>query len=158
MLALQVQSGTDEGGIFCAAHQFVHGRCGDAVYPLLTLFKLTGAEKYRTAARKVYNWSENHVSQPDGSWTNEAGSKNPWTGISVFSTIALGEALRHHDDVLSAMENKAWRERLRKGGDFVLSAITFETGDINYPIAAGAALAVCWNVLGDENTGNALVN
>ncbi|GAB3225344.1 hypothetical protein [Spirosoma arcticum] len=150
LIALQVQGGTDVGGILSKSHQFVHGRCGDAVYPFLTLYKLTGNEKYRTAARKVFKWSEAHVSQPDGSWVNEAGGKNDWKGISCFSTIALGEALRHHSDVLASTENKLWRERLRKGGDFLLSFITVETGDINYPISAAAALAVCWKVLGDE--------
>lgn len=150
MIDRQVQGGEDDGGIFSKSHQFVHGRCGDAVYPFLVMFKLTGNEKYRTAARRVFNWSETHVSQPDGSWINETGGKNNWKGISCFSTIALGEALRHHGDVLTAAENKQWRERLRKGGDFLLSFITFETGDINYPISTAAALAVCWKVLGDK--------
>ncbi|MBC8154371.1 MAG: hypothetical protein H7Z72_15815 [Bacteroidetes bacterium] len=150
LIAIQVKGGDDAGGIFCNAHQFSHGRCGDALYPFLTLFKLTGQEKYRTAARNVFNWSEAHVSQPDGSWLNEAAGRNNWKGITCFSTIALGEALRHHGDVLSDAENKQWRARLRKGGDYMLSSFTFETGDVNYPIAAGAALAVCWTVLGDE--------
>lgn len=144
-----MQNGNDEGGIFCEAHQLVHGRCGDAVYPFLALFSITGEEKYLTAARKVYQWSEDHVSQKDGSWVNEANGKNSWEGISVFSVIALG-ALRHHGNALTMLENKLWKERLRKGADFILSHFTFETGDINYPISAAAALAVSYSLLGDE--------
>ena len=150
LLAQQVADGADAGGFYCPAHQFVHGRCADTAYPLFTLFELTGVEKYRTAARNVLKWSEAHVSQPDGSWINEAAGRNDWKGISCFSTIALGETLRHHGTVFSAAETKQWRERLRKGGDFILSNIGFDTGDINYPIAAAAALAVCWTVLGDD--------
>jgi len=97
-----------------------------------------------------YSWSEKHVSQADGSWTNEADGKNDWKGISVFRTIALGEALHYHGAGLSGSEKKQWTERLRKGGDYVLNHIGFETGDINYPNSAAAALAVCWQVLGDE--------
>ncbi|MBC7827135.1 MAG: hypothetical protein H7122_05280 [Chitinophagaceae bacterium] len=150
LLKIQLQKGQDEGGIFCESHGFVHGRCGDAVYPLLTLFKLTHEEKYRTAARKVYRWSEEHVSQPDGSWLNEAGGKNNWKGITCFSVLAIGEALRHHSDLLTKKENEEWRERLRKGADFILIYQTFETGDINYPVSAAAALALCYKILGDE--------
>ncbi len=150
LLKLQYKTGSDEGGIFCESHQLVHGRCGDAVYPFLTLFKLTGEEKYRTAARKVYRWSEAHVSQPDGSWLNEAGGKNNWQGITCFSVISIGEALRHHGDALTKAENEEWRQRLRKGADFILVFQTFETGDINYPISAAAALALSYKLLGDE--------
>lgn len=150
MINLQINGGPDDGGIFSPSHQFVNGRCGDAIYPFLTMYKLTGKEKYKTAAIKVFNWSEAHVSQEDGSWINEAAGKNNWKGISCFSTIALGEALRHHGNVLTAAENKRLRERLRKGGDYILSGFKFETGDINYPMSVTAALAVCWKVLGDE--------
>lgn len=150
LVAQQVANGADAGGFYCPAHQFVHGRCADMAYPLLTLFELTGEEKYRTVARNVLNWSEAHVSQPDGSWINETAGKNSWKGISCFSTIALGEILRHHGKALSVAETTQWRERLRRGGDFILSNIGFDTGDINYPMAAAAALAVCWTVLGDD--------
>jgi len=150
LLKIQLSAGADEGGIFCKAHQLVHGRCGDAVYPFLTLFKITGEEKYRTAARKVYAWSEANISQKDGSWLNEAGGKNNWQGVTCFSVIALGEALRHHGDALAVQENIQGRERLRRGADFVWLYHTFETGDINHLLSAAAALALRYKLLGDE--------
>jgi len=70
MLAQQVNGGSDDGGLFSPSHQFVNGRCGDAVYPFLTMYHITGNIKYKTAAIKVFQWSEANVSQPDGSWTN----------------------------------------------------------------------------------------
>lgn len=150
LLFLQVNGGPDDGGIFSPSHRFVNGRCGDAVYPFLTLYHLTGNNRYRKAAIKVFNWSEAHVSQPDGSWVNETDGKNNWKGITCFSVIALGEALRHHGYALTTAESQRWRDRLRRGGDYILSSFTFETGDINYPASASAALAICWAVLGDE--------
>lgn len=150
LLALQVKSGNDEGGILSPASQFCLGRGGEVVYPFLSMYDITGDEKYKTAALKAYYWSEKYVSQPDGSWTNETGGKNDWKGISVFRCIALGEALNYYGHLLTSTEKQQWQERLRKGADFILAGITFETGDINYPNSAAAALAVCWKVLGDE--------
>ncbi|MBC7888455.1 MAG: hypothetical protein H7Z13_11245 [Ferruginibacter sp.] len=150
LLDLQVKSGKDEGGIFSPASQFCLGRGGEVIYPFLGIYDLTGDKKYKTAAIKAYQWSERYVSQADGSWTNEAGGKNDWKGITVFRCIALGEALHYYSHLLLPTEKQQWEERLRKGADFILSGINFETGDINYPNSASAALAVCWKILGDE--------
>ncbi len=150
LIAHQVKEGSDAGGIFCPSHQFVHGRCGDIVYPLITMYNITREKKYLEAADKVFNWSESHISQPDGSWTNESGGKNDWKGISCFSAIALGEALRHHGHLLDAVTKEKWMNRLRKGADYILYNITYETGDINYPMSSAASMAVCWKVLGDK--------
>jgi hypothetical protein len=150
LLDLQVKTGDDEGGIMSPASQFCLGRSGEMVYPFLGMYEYTGNVKYKTAAFKVYQWSDKHVSQPDGSWTNEIITRNDWKGITVFRCIALGEALHYYGHLLSAEEKHVWTERLRKGADYILSNINFETGDINYSNSAAAALAVCWQVLGDK--------
>ncbi len=113
------------------------------------MFSRSKDEKYRQAALDVFDWSERHVSQPDGSWLNEnyAGA---WKGITCFSALALGESLRHYGDHLSPETRQRWRERLRRGADFLLDFIAFEVGDINYPISTSAALALAWTLLGDE--------
>ncbi|BCM88302.1 hypothetical protein IAD21_00133 [Abditibacteriota bacterium] len=149
LIAHQITQGSDRGGFGCPACGFVHGRSGDAVYPLLAIFSRTGDEKYRRAALQVFEWSEHHVSQPDGSWLNEnyAGA---WKGISCFSALALGESLRHYGDHLTPETQHLWRERLRRGADFLLDFMTFEVGDINYPISTAAALALAWTLIGDE--------
>ncbi|MDA3865149.1 MAG: hypothetical protein PF489_00210 [Salinivirgaceae bacterium] len=67
----------------------------------------------------MVDWSEKHISQPDGSWTNEPNGKNSWQGITCFSTIALGEAIRLHGNSLSDSDKKRWLNRMRKGADFL---------------------------------------
>lgn len=148
LLAHQVKEGVDRGGFLCPAVKQVPGRSADAVYPLLVLHRLTGEEKYRQAALDVFDWSERRISQPDGSWVNEVNV--PWKGITAFSLIALGEALRHDGDALPPAERERWRERMRKGADFLLGFMTFETGDINYPLSSAASFALAAKVLGDD--------
>lgn len=150
LLTHQITSGADAGGLFCASHGFVHGRCGDAVYPLLSLFRRTGEERYRRAARAVFAWSETHVSRPDGSWRNEAAGRNDWQGITCFSLISLGEVLRHHPGTLTPEETRIWQERIRRGADFLHGYMMLETGDINYVFSSAAALAVAGSLLGEK--------
>lgn len=150
ILTYQIKGGDDDGGILCPAHQYPHGRSGELIYPLLTMYSITKDIRYKVAALKAFEWGERHVSQEDGSWKNETGNKNPWNGISVFRVIALGEALDQDGDLLTAAEKKRIQERLRAGADFVLTNIQFDTGDLNYPASAAAALAISWKVLGDE--------
>ncbi|HEX7959860.1 MAG TPA: hypothetical protein VF493_08075, partial [Terriglobales bacterium] len=38
------------GGLLCPACTLIHGRCGDAVYPLLRMAHSTGNSKYKDAA------------------------------------------------------------------------------------------------------------
>src|SRR5262245_25961191 len=79
LLALQVrQTGTpaQHGGIFCPACSVIHGRSGDAMFPFLLLAQKTKDQQYLDAALNVYEWMENNVSQPDGSWINEINVSN----------------------------------------------------------------------------------
>ena len=134
------------GGILCPACALVHGRCGDAVYPLLRMARSTGDFRYIEAAERVHEWSEQQVSRPDGSWVNDV-TLSSWKGITVFRAIALGEALHHHGSLLDAATRQKWTERLAKAAKFLDGFITIETGNINYPITASFAFAVCGQVL-----------
>src|SRR5258708_19154525 len=58
------------GGIVCPACALVHGRCGDAIYPLLHMARATGDAKYLRAALLVHDWSERQDSRPDRSSVN----------------------------------------------------------------------------------------
>ena len=149
LIAHQIAEGENRGGLHCPACDFVHGRCGDAVYPLLALFSRNKNEKYRRAALEVFDWSQRHVSQADGSFLNE-NYVGAWKGITCFSALSLGEALRHHGEHLTPEIRQIWLERLRYAADFLLDWMDFETGDINYPISTAAALALAWALLGDE--------
>ena len=94
-----------DGGILCPCCKMIHGRCHEAVYPLLTLARRTGRRDYLTAAKRVFRWGEN-MRCPDGSFRNDA--KSDWRGTTVFGALALHDALFYHGDLLLTDEKDAW--------------------------------------------------
>jgi hypothetical protein len=135
------------GALLCPGCGIVHGRCADAVYPLLRVARSTGDSRYADAARAVQTWSEAHVSRPDGSWVNDPVLSD-WKGITVFRVAALAEALVHHGDLLDAPTRQAWRARLATACRFLESFITIETGNINYPVSSAYAFSLSAEALG----------
>ena len=105
------------GGLLCPACARVHGRCGDAVLPLMYIAEKTCNEKYVTAAKNLMHWMGN-VHQPDGSWMNDVNVSD-WNGTTVFAAIALYEALHHHGHLLDDSTRNAWREQLLQAGEFI---------------------------------------
>ncbi|HEX7157388.1 MAG TPA: hypothetical protein VF214_00125, partial [Edaphobacter sp.] len=153
LLAHQVTAIKDpalHGGLLCPSCGIIHGRCGDAVYPLLCVAHRTGEAKYLESALRVHAWSERQVSRADGSWVNDV-TLSSWKGITVFHAIALAEALEHHGSVLDAATRQQWTDRLARAARFLDGFITIETGNINYPITASACFALCGKVLGDSH-------
>src|SRR5579862_6374801 len=139
-----------KGGFLCAACGLIHGRCGDAVYPLLRTARSTGDQRYVRAAIDVHNWSEHNVSRPDGSWVNDL-SLSTWQGITVFHAIAIAEALDHHGELLDTAVQTAWKERLARAAKFLDGFITIETGNVNYPVTASLAFVLCGRVLDNDH-------
>lgn len=149
LLKLQVtnqQQADNYGGIYCSYDKTVHGRVGDTIYPLLYLAGKTNDQKYLDAARLLYRWMERRVSQPDGSWLNEpvAGS---WKGTTVFSAIALAEALKNHGALMDTQWKTAITNRLVKAGDFIHQNFKMDYGNINYPVTAAYGLSLLGDVL-----------
>ncbi|MGB7265571.1 MAG: hypothetical protein WBC92_08660 [Terracidiphilus sp.] len=138
------------GGLLCPACVLIHGRCGDAVYPLLRMAHSTGEAKYVRAAMLVHEWSQAQVSRADGSWVNDV-TLSTWQGITVFHTIALAEALEHHGVVLDAATRATWTDRLAAAAKFLDGFITIETGNVNYPVTATLAFQLSGQVLGDTH-------
>lgn len=151
LLSLQVtgkQQAGLHGGILCPSCSLVHGRCADAVYPLMHMAGATGDGRYLDAAVKLQAWSD-HVTRPDGSWVNDAIGHG-WKGITVFGTIALGEALRHHGEIVEKAVRDRWTDRLRRAAEFLHGFVTWATGVINYPVTCSAAMAVAGQVLQEK--------
>ena len=146
----EIQNPLLHGGLLCPSCAFVHGRCSDAVYPLLYMAHTTGESKYLDAALQVYDWSERQVSQPDGSWINDV-ILSAWKGITVFRVVALAEALHHHGSVLDAAIYKQWSDRLARAVKFLDGFITIETGNVNYPVTSCLAFVLCGQLLGDSH-------
>ena len=128
------------GALYCRACNEIHGRANDAIYPLMYMADATGHKKYLEAAIKLMDWSKN-VDKPDGSgsWTNDLNPKS-WNGITVFTAIALGEALHHHGHLLSAEVKQKWDTRLKAGIDFVYREFDMHYSHINYRFTAIYAL------------------
>jgi hypothetical protein len=138
------------GGLLCPACALIHGRCGDAVYPLLRVAHTTGNTKYLHAALAVHGWSEHNVSRADGSWVNDV-TLSTWKGITVFKTIALAEAVHHHGAILPAATRRQWTDRIARAAKFLDGFITLQTGNINYPVTASYAFALCSQVLNEPH-------
>jgi hypothetical protein len=138
------------GALLCPACAIIHGRCGDAVYPLLRIAHTTGKAKYLEAALLVHEWSEQQVSRADGSWINDV-TLSSWKGITVFHSIALAEALHHHGAILDTATRQRWTDRLARAAKFLDTFITIETGNINYPVTSSHCFALCAQVLGEHH-------
>lgn len=136
------------GGLMCPDCGFIHGRCGDALYPFLRRARETGNETWIQAATMVQKWSD-VVSHDDGSFRNDVEGNN-WNGITVFSTLALAEALQYHGDLLPEEARTVWIRRLEHAARWVKGVDWSAHGTMNYPISAAAALAATYRVLGNE--------
>ena len=138
---------TLDGGILCPACRMIHGRCIDAVAPLLCLADRTGEDVYLHAARRLFAWGEN-VLCADGSMRNDA--KSPWRGVTVFHAIALHDALTRHGGLLTEKERGAWTARLRRMGAWLHDNLAVGAhAYINYYAANACAMALLGNLFGD---------
>ena len=129
-----------DGAILCPACTMIHGRCHEAIYPLLFLAEDTGEEKYLDAARKLFRWSSRMLCD-DGSLYND--SQSAWNGTTVFSAISLAKALQYHGRLLEPEEKAVWEKRLREMALWLWEGITPEKKfNINYIAANAAAMAL----------------
>lgn len=136
---------TRHGALGCPACNRLHGRCGDAILPLLAMAERSGEMRYRDAALALWAWMKN-VDSADGAWTNEPDPKS-WKGTTVFSSIALAEALEWHGGMLDEATQAAMRARLLQAGEFIAKNITTEYGNINYAAAGALSLSLLGRLL-----------
>ena len=138
-----------DGGIFCPACGRIHGRCHEAVYPLMCAAKLTGDERYLQSAKRLFAWSENML-ETDGAVRNDFDSA--WKGVTVFAAIALHDALFFHGDLLSVAEKRKWERRLSGMGEWLNENLTLKTpAYLNYYAANACALELVGRYFKNEN-------
>lgn len=70
-----------DGGIFCPSCLMIHGRCHDALYPMMCLADRLKDETYLTAAKRLFRWGSNLLCD-DGSYYNDA--QNDWRVSPYF--------------------------------------------------------------------------
>lgn len=133
------------GALRCPACSRIHGRCGDAVLPLLSMAARCGDGRYLKAALAAWQWMKN-VDSPDGAWTNET-DPDSWKGTTIFSAIALAESLDWHGKLLDEATRAGMRQRLKRAGSFVLAVFTTEYGNINYAAAGAYGLSLLGHLL-----------
>ncbi|MCF3111248.1 hypothetical protein LL912_20850 [Niabella sp. CC-SYL272] len=137
------------GGLLCPACGTIHGRSGDAIFPLLLLAKKTKDKRYSEAAYQLYDWMEAAVSTPDGAWLNEVNVSD-WKGTTVFAAIALAETIRHCSDIIDPVRLASWKKRLEKAGSYLYDQFNILTGNINYPVSCCYALQLIGSLLNEN--------
>ncbi|MBR3505277.1 MAG: hypothetical protein IKO07_13690 [Clostridia bacterium] len=138
--------GEFDGGLLCPACKIIHGRCHDAVYPMMVMAKRTGEDRYLTAAKKLFQWGENMLCD-DGSLYNDGQSD--WNGITVFNAMALHDALRRHGRLLDGATRAAWEKRLLAMGEWLHSHLVIGMStNINYFAANACAMALLGKYFG----------
>ena len=159
LLRLQIRAPGDasiDGALHCPSCGRIHGRSHEAVYPLLFMARAERDARYLSAARALFRWGEN-MRAPDGSMLNDHSTG--WKGTTVFSAIALHDALYYHGDLLEPAERGAWEERLRGMGEWLHANLRVGAhAYINYYAANACAMALlgayfgepAWSALSDD--------
>lgn len=135
------------GGILCPSCGRIHGRCSDAMYPMLYLYKETGEEKYKACGMRLFSWSDNMYHE-EGFFYNDTNSS--WRGITVFSAAQLGECLLDFRDFFTEEEYRKIFVRFEKCADYLREHIEEIGGNINYPVTCSYTMAVAHAVTGEE--------
>lgn len=144
LLSLQ----TEDGSFACPACGFPHGRCFDAMYPFLYLYRSTENDKWLKGALCLFAWAERNVSQKNGSYLNDIHST--WTGTTVFSLIQLLDSLTDFGDVLGEANRDRIADRVRKAAEYLYTFDDLKTRNINYPVADSLALYLAYQYYGDS--------
>ena len=152
LLAQQLGRDADRessGGLACPCCGTVHGRSGDAIYPLLRRARSRGDHRYVDAAVRLFDWMA-VVDKGDGSWINDIRPLSTWDGITVFSLITLCEALHYQGDLLPRVVRDRMHARAVKAAAFVAKkfpTIKDTTSNVNYPVTTAYALALAAKTL-----------
>ena len=138
-----------DGGILCPACKMIHGRCHDAIYPMMYMADRTGDSKYLIAAKKLFDWGENMLCD-DGSMYNDAQST--WNGITVFYTVALHDALVYHGQLLDAAEKARWEARMAFMANWLYTKLRVGMPtNINYFATNACAMALMGEYFGRDD-------
>ena len=130
-----------DGAFLCPACKFPHGRCQDAVYPLLYVARRTGENRYIEAAKAVFDWHDRNMTCDDGGVYNDAMSD--WRYITVFAAVAVCEALERHGDLLDLPTREKWRAKLtRMAGWLYRNLDEHSKTNINYVATNACAMAL----------------
>lgn len=149
LLELQITEKKEKtlyGGILCPACGRIHGRCFDAMYPMLFLYRETGEKKYKDCAMRLFSWSDN-LYRREGYYENDTNSS--WKGTTVFSAAQLGECLLDFGELFPE-EYQDIRKRFEVCAEYLRTHIEEIGGNINYPVSCTYTMAVAEKVTGEK--------
>ncbi|NOU95883.1 hypothetical protein GC093_22040 [Paenibacillus sp. LMG 31456] len=136
-----------DGGILCPACKRIHGRCGDAIFPMYYNAVETGEERYKQSARKLVQFMQRNQLY-DGSWLNDEPSV--WKGTTVFQTLSLCHAydfLQKSDEADEADELLGMIEKAARWIAWAFCEGGILHTNINYFITTAAVLQWCSQIL-----------
>lgn len=143
------------GGILCDACAFIHGRCSDAVYPMVAMYEQTGDEKYLNCAKLLIQWHDNNLKSNSGYYFND--SFTTWRCTTLFYIIALCETLFDFGEALPQDLREQWtKDIVRMSAPLENDGIFFPPKDgsmpsvINYPVAYLTAMAAVGVLTGEQ--------
>lgn len=137
-----------DGAILCPSCCTIHGRCGDAIYPLVYMYSITGEEKYLSSADALFEWTEANMIVAGGGYNN--GVKSSWTGITVFAAIGLGKTLLEHRNDIGEERYSKWLTTFLRLAHFLDEYFKVSMPNINYAISYTAELAIAYKLTGEE--------
>jgi hypothetical protein len=138
-----------DGAFLCPACGFLHGRDGDAVYPLVRMWVRTGEKRWLDSAHRVVDWTERNYTRKGGCYVNNL--KSSWLYTSVFSQIALGRTLSRYGKSLPKTTQEKWRNIFDRLTNWAFEYFKREPKpNINYRAAYCEAMALAWKLSGNE--------
>ncbi|MFD2116413.1 hypothetical protein ACFSTH_07985 [Paenibacillus yanchengensis] len=139
-----------EGGIACPSCKNIHGRSGDAIFPLYYTAIETGQVQYKEAARKLVAYMQRRQLY-DGSWLNDEPSD--WKGTTVFQVLSLSHAYDYLSRAGEQQEAENLLPLIQKAAGWLVWAFCqggIPKNNINYLVSAAAALQWCAKILDDS--------
>ena len=146
------------GGILCEACGYIHGRCADAIYPMITMYNKTGDTKYLICAENLYTWQINNVRKSNGLNIND--TFNMWIGVSEFYQLLLGETLYEFKDILPRNTYELWMSDFIKLSNAIYRHPIFTSPNAaaNYIITYLTSMAMAYKITNDEKFKNEAIN
>jgi len=127
-----------DGALICPACGKIHGRCVEAIYPFMAMARTTGLSFWSKDAERLFDWAEETVSQPDGSFLNDIDSD--WKGTSVFAAISFVDTLEDFGTILEPSFKKKLEGRLLKASKYLCSEDSYLEKNTNYPVSIALLL------------------
>lgn len=138
-------SDPDCGGIRCPACDLFHTRAAEALLPFACEYRLTGNRTRLAQAVALGDWLLRRQQQ-EGCWLE---TPETWTGTTTDQLLMLALAYPIVEPTLAPRRRTAWREAMRRAGDYLVHVMDNRFASINYCATTAATLAELHRLLPD---------